>query len=80
MARGRARHTAGIVIDRTKLGESDLILTILEACGCQARAVAKGARKPGGKLAARVQLFCELDLPRPSSSAPTRRCAATSRA
>lgn len=62
MARGRARHTAGIVIDRTKLGESDLILTILEACGCQARAVAKGARKPGGKLAARVQLFCELDL------------------
>ncbi len=62
MARGRTRHTEAIVIDRTKLGESDLILTLLEADGCQGRAVAKGARKPGGKLAARVQLFCELDL------------------
>lgn len=62
MARGRTRHTSAIVIDRTKLGESDLILTLLEADGCQGRAVAKGARKPGGKLAARVQLFCEVDL------------------
>ena len=62
MAGRRTRHTQAIVIDRTKLGESDLILTLLEADGCQGRAVAKGARKPGGKLAARVQLFCELDL------------------
>ncbi len=62
MPRGRTRHTSAIVIDRTKLGESDLILTLLEADGSQGRAVAKGARKPGGKLAARVQLFCELDL------------------
>ena len=62
MARGRTRHTSAIVIDRTKLGESDLILTLLEADGSQGRAVAKGARKPGGKLAARVQLFCEDDL------------------
>ena len=62
MARGRTRHTSAIVIDRMKLGESDLILTLLEADGSQGRAVAKGARKPGGKLAARVQLFCEDDL------------------
>ncbi|WP_293820810.1 DNA repair protein RecO [uncultured Parolsenella sp.] len=62
MARGRTRHTKAVVVDRTKLGESDLILTLLEADGTQGRAVAKGARKPGGKLAARVQLFCELDL------------------
>ena len=63
MAGGRrTRHTTAIVIDRTKLGESDLILTLLEADGSQGRAVAKGARKPGGRLAARVQLFCELDL------------------
>lgn len=62
MPRGRTRHTSGIVLDRTKLGESDLILTLLEADGSQGRAVAKGARKPGGKLAAKVQLFCELDL------------------
>lgn len=62
MPRGRSRHTYAIVVDRTKLGESDLILTLLEHDGSQGRAVAKGARKPGGKLAARVQLFCELDL------------------
>ena len=62
MPRGRTRHTSAIVIDRTKLGESDLILTLLDADGSQDRAVAKGARKPGGRLAARVQLFCELDL------------------
>ena len=58
----RTRHTRAIVIDRTKLGESDLILTLLEEDGGQGRAVAKGARKPTGRLAARVQLFCELDL------------------
>ncbi|WP_307739839.1 DNA repair protein RecO [uncultured Parolsenella sp.] len=62
MARGKTRHTGAIVIDRTKLGESDLILTLLETDGSQGRAVAKGARKPGGRLAARVQLFSELDL------------------
>ena len=58
----RTRHVEAIVVDRTKLGESDLILTLLEADGSQARAVAKGARKPGGRLAARVQLFSELGL------------------
>lgn len=63
MAGGRRTyHARGIVLDRTKLGESDLILTLLLADGTQARAVAKGARKPAGKLASRVQLFCELDL------------------
>lgn len=61
-ARGRTRHIKAIVIDRTKLGEADLILTLLEADGTQGRAVAKGARKPGGRLCARVQLFSELDL------------------
>lgn len=62
MARGRTRHAHAIVLDRTKLGESDLILTLLDETGCQLRAVAKGARKPSGKLASRTQLFCELDL------------------
>lgn len=63
MARGRTRHTSAIVIDRTKLGESDLILTLLEADGSQGCAVAKGARKPGGQAGGpRVQLFCEDDL------------------
>ena len=52
---------AGIVLDRTKLAEQDLILTILSQGGSQVRAVAKGARKPGGRLASRVELFCETD-------------------
>lgn len=62
MASRRTWRTRGIVIDRTKLGETDLILTVLDAEGAQVRAVAKGARKPGGRFASRVQLFCELDL------------------
>lgn len=63
MAGGRRTYrTRAIVLDRTKLGETDLILTLLAADGRQLRAVAKGARRPGGRLAARVELFCETDL------------------
>ena len=62
MAGGRRTYrTRAIVLDRTKLGETDLILTLLAADGRQLRAVAKGARKPGGRLAARVELFSETD-------------------
>ena len=61
MAGRRTWRTRAIVLDRTKLGEQDLILTLLAADGCQARAVAKGARKPGGRLAARSELFSEAD-------------------
>lgn len=35
-----------LVLKKTKLGESDLILTCLKDDGSQLRAVAKGARKP----------------------------------
>ena len=49
------------MLDRTKLGEQDLILTLLGQDGRELRAVAKGARKPGGRLAARVELFHETD-------------------
>ncbi len=61
MARATTR-TKAIILGRTKLAEQDLILTMLAADGSQARAVAKGARKPGGRLASRVELFCEADL------------------
>ena len=61
MAGRRTYRTRAIVLDRTKLAEQDLILTLLSADGSQARAVAKGARKPGGRLAARAELFCETD-------------------
>lgn len=61
MAGRRTYRERAIVLDRTKLGETDLILTLLGSAGEQLRAVAKGARKPGGKLAGKVQLFCECD-------------------
>ena len=62
MAGGRrATRLGGVVLGRTKLAEQDLILTLLAQNGSQVRAVAKGARKPGGRLASRVELFCETD-------------------
>ena len=61
MAGRRTYHVRACVLDRTKLGETDLILTLIAQDGRQLRAVAKGARKPGGRLAARVELFCECD-------------------
>ncbi|MDM8271957.1 DNA repair protein RecO [Thermophilibacter provencensis] len=61
MACRRTYRTRAIVLDRTKLGEQDLILSLLAQDGSAARAVAKGARKPGGRLAARAELFCETD-------------------
>jgi DNA repair protein RecO (recombination protein O) len=61
MAGRRTLHTKALVLDTTKLAEQDLILTLLGESGAQLRAVAKGARKPGGRLAARSELFCESD-------------------
>ena len=51
-----------IVLGKTKLGESDLILTLLAQDGSQLRAVAKGARKPQSSFSSRLELFCEVDL------------------
>ncbi len=61
MARRSTRATA-IILGRTKLREQDLILTMISEDGSQVRAIAKGARKPGSRLAARTELFCESDL------------------
>lgn len=55
-------RTRAIVLDKVKLKETDLILTLLGESGRQIRAVAKGARKPGSRLAARCELFCTADL------------------
>lgn len=59
MARARTYSVVATVIGRVKLGEADLILTLLSSDGSLVRAVAKGARKPSGKLAGRTQLFSE---------------------
>ena len=62
MAGSRTYRCGAIVLDKTKLKETDLILTLLTETGRQVRAVAKGARKPGSRLAARCDLCCEVDL------------------
>lgn len=49
------------VLRKTKLGEKDLIVTMLDETGELRRAVAKGARKPGGSFAARLELFSVVD-------------------
>ncbi|MDO4796430.1 MAG: DNA repair protein RecO [Coriobacteriales bacterium] len=58
----RTTRVGTIVLGRTKLKEQDLILTMMDTSGTQVRAVAKGARKPGSRLAARTELFCECDM------------------
>lgn len=46
----------GLVLRRTKLGETDVIVTLLTDGATQVRAVAKGARRPGSKLTGVVDL------------------------
>ena len=50
-----------IVLRKTKLGESDLILTLLAEDGRQVRAVAKGARKPNSSFSSRLEIFAEVE-------------------
>lgn len=59
----RPTYTArGIVLKKTKLSESDLIVTLLTENGCKSKGVAKGARKPGASLSARLELFNTVDI------------------
>lgn len=51
-----------LVLRKTKLGEADLILTLLASDGRQVRAVAKGLRKPGSKFGARLEPYAVVDL------------------
>lgn len=54
--------TDALVCGKTKLGESDLIITLLVADGSLVRAVAKGARKPRSKLGGTVEMFSQVNL------------------
>jgi DNA repair protein RecO (recombination protein O) len=51
-----------LVLRKTKLGETDIILTLLAADGRQLRAVAKGLRKPGGRFGGRLEPYSVADL------------------
>ena len=57
----RTYKVRAIVLRKTKLAEKDLIITLLCESGEIVRAVAKGARKPGGSFAARTELFSVMD-------------------
>lgn len=54
-------HLRALVLRKTKLGEADLILSLLAEDGRQVRAVAKGARKPKSRFGARVEPYTVLD-------------------
>lgn len=55
-------RTKALVIDhRTRLKEKDIIVRLLCDDGSQRSAIAKGALKPGGKLAGKVELACVCD-------------------
>lgn len=51
-----------LVLRKTKLGETDIILTLLAEDGRQVRAVAKGLRRPGSKFGARLEPYSTVDM------------------
>ncbi len=53
---------SALVLRKTKLGETDLIVTMLSQDGSLIRAVAKGARKPGSRFGARLEPASAVDL------------------
>jgi len=51
-----------LVLRHTKLGETDVILTLLSDAGKPVRAVAKGLRRPGSRFCGRLEPYSEVDL------------------
>lgn len=60
MARVYSAHA--MVLGKTKLAETDAILTMLASDGSQIRAVAKGLRRPGSRFGARLEPFSVVDV------------------
>ena len=61
MPPAKTYKATGIVLRKTKLGEKDLIVTLITQAGDLVKVVAKGARKPGGSFASKLELFAEVD-------------------
>lgn len=61
-ARQRLYRTEGIIIRRIDLGETDRILTVYTPGRGKLRAVAKGIRRPGSRLAGHVELLIHSNL------------------
>ena len=51
-----------LVLKKTKLRETDLIVTMLSEDGTQIRAVANGVRKPGNRIGARLEPFAVVNV------------------
>lgn len=62
MGASRSYSAHALVLRKRKLGESDLILSLLAGDGSLIEAVAKGARKPNNTFATRLDLFCESEV------------------
>ena len=58
----RTYKSEAIVVKKTKLGESDVIVTFLDSDGAIHKAVAKGARKPSSSFSSRLELFSHADV------------------
>ncbi|MDR0500521.1 MAG: DNA repair protein RecO [Coriobacteriales bacterium] len=63
-AASKIYKATGVVLKKTKLGETDLIITLLDTEGKHLQAVVKGARKPGSRIGCACELYshCELTL------------------
>lgn len=51
-----------LVLRKTKLGETDVIVTLLAEDGRQVRAVAKGLRRPSSRFGGRLEPYAVVDL------------------
>jgi len=58
----RTYKARALVLRKTKLGEKDLVITLIDERGMLLKGVAKGARRPGGSFAARLELFSEVSV------------------
>jgi DNA repair protein RecO (recombination protein O) len=58
----REYRVRALSLRKTRLGESDVIVTLLAEDGCRISAVAKGARKPGSRFGARVEPYSIVDV------------------
>jgi DNA repair protein RecO (recombination protein O) len=58
----RAYRDRGVVLRTHRLGETDRIVTLLLEGRGKVRAVAKGVRRPGSRIGARLEPFSHVDL------------------
>jgi len=58
----RAYRDRGVVLRSYRLGETDRIVTFLTEGRGKVRAVAKGVRRPGSRIGARLEPFSHVDL------------------